>query len=344
MTSSDEGDHAVVSSHRIEVTLLGPVTVTVGHRPVGLGRQQQLLAASLFLEAGKWVPSDRLIARIWDEAPENARERIYDLIRNLRDALDAANPGIGRTVVRQRGGMYMAAVSPDRVDALRLRARLRDAQEANRQEDLRRAAEQYEEAVAQRSGTDLLQPDEPLAGLPGRRAEDMRRSLLTAYQAALFGRLEVGLRLGEHKLLLPTLGEVVAAYPHEERAAEIFMIALYHSRQQADALAEYRRLREELIKEFGAEPSNRLQQLHQRILNQDPGLDLPDTEQPSDTATPHADRAGTSGADTDPGAGSETAAPPWPLQPTSRNVTKVRKVVGGSGPMAIGSGACTNWF
>ena len=52
------------------------------------------------------------------------------------------------------------------------------------------------------------------------------------------------------------------------------MIALYRTGRQAEALGAYQRLRVALSDELGLDPSPAIEQLQQRILNQDPSLDL----------------------------------------------------------------------
>ena len=52
------------------------------------------------------------------------------------------------------------------------------------------------------------------------------------------------------------------------------MLALYRADRQADALGAFERARAILADELGIDPSPRLQELHARILRQDPGLDL----------------------------------------------------------------------
>ena len=54
----------------------------------------------------------------------------------------------------------------------------------------------------------------------------------------------------------------------------LLMLAFYREGGQAEALRAYQRVREILADELGIDPSPELVRLHQRALQQDPGLDL----------------------------------------------------------------------
>ncbi len=84
---------------------------------------------------------------------------------------------------------------------------------------------------------------------------------------------------------LETVGELerlVATHPLRERLRASLLLALYRSGRQAEALDAYQGARTILVDELGIEPNRSLRELHQRILNQDPVLDLPVSDQPRD--------------------------------------------------------------
>ena len=60
-----------------------------------------------------------------------------------------------------------------------------------------------------------------------------------------------------------------------ERLRAQFMLVLYRSGRQSEALAAYQDARHTLVEELGIEPGRPLRELHQAVLNQDPALDLP---------------------------------------------------------------------
>ena len=85
---------------------------------------------------------------------------------------------------------------------------------------------------------------------------------------------EAELALGQHAHLLERLERLVAEHPYRERFRAQLMLALYRCDRQADALQAYRDARRALADELGIEPGERLRELEQAILTQDPRLDL----------------------------------------------------------------------
>ena len=80
------------------------------------------------------------------------------------------------------------------------------------------------------------------------------------------------LRLGDVGDVIGELEAAVATYPFQESLWELLITALYRAGRQADALATYQRVKNQLAEELGLDPRPQLQELEQRILVQDPSL------------------------------------------------------------------------
>ncbi|HUU61039.1 MAG TPA: BTAD domain-containing putative transcriptional regulator, partial [Acidimicrobiia bacterium] len=107
------------------------------------------------------------------------------------------------------------------------------------------------------------------AGLEGRRLEELRLS-------ALEDRIGADLAAGRHAEVVPELEALTAEHPLRERLWAQYMVALYRSDRQAEALRAYQGLSTRLGEELGIEPSPDLRRLEESILLQDPDLDVPE--------------------------------------------------------------------
>jgi DNA-binding SARP family transcriptional activator len=248
----------------LRFAVLGPLHVSQNSAelPVRRGKPRKLLAA-LLLDAGRLVPTDRLVDVLWEgEAPPTARASLSNHVHALRRALD--DPG-GR-LVRTAVPGYLIDVSAGDLDVRVFEDRLRRGRTAHRGEDWALASGELGAALA-------LWRGEPLP--------DLRDGALFAEAAARWSeqrlqalewRIDSDLRLGQHQDVIAELFELAAAHPLRESFAGLLMVACYQSGRQADALSVYRRSRQGLIDELGAEPGRGMQDLHQRILAGDPAL------------------------------------------------------------------------
>ncbi len=117
-------------------------------------------------------------------------------------------------------------------------------------------------------------------------AEAERARLEQLHHGALEERIAADLELGRHAELLPELEALVATHPYRERLRREYMLALYRSGRQADALEAYRQARRILVDELGIEPGAELQELERAILRQDPALALPVSRAKSNIPAP----------------------------------------------------------
>ncbi len=217
----------------------------------------------LLIHRGEVLSTDRLIDELWGEqAPSSAIKIVQGYISQLRKAL-------GDDVILTRGHGYLLAVESERVDACRFEALVAGGQSALAAGDAASADRRLGEALA-------LWRGEPLADFAYERfAQGEIARLGQARLAALEGRIDARLALGEHARLVGELEALVREHPSRERLVGQLMVALYRSGRQADALESYRVARRRLVDELGLEPGRELQELERAILAQDPALDAP---------------------------------------------------------------------
>ena len=243
----------------LDFRILGPLEVVGEHGPVSLGGpKQRATLAILLLNVNRVVSVDRLADDLYSgAAPVTAVTQVQRQISELRKAL-----GSDSAIATQPPG-YVIRLAPEQLDLHRFE---RLADESSRTEP-QLAAELLREALGLWRGEALADLTyEPFARPAIERLEELRL-------AALEQRLEAELALGRHAEITAELEQLVAEHPLRERLQGHLMLALYRSGRQAEALEVYRAAREQLVGEFGLEPSPALHELERAILAQDPSLD-----------------------------------------------------------------------
>ncbi len=245
----------------MEFLVLGSLEVTREGRPVGLGGpKQRLVLAHLLIRANRLVPADTLIEEIWgEEPPEAARSALQAYVSRLRKAL-----GDGRIEGRPPG--YVLRTESDEVDATRFESLVQRAAD-HEGGDPTRAADLLDQALGLWRGPPLADlADEPSLAPEVARLEGL---LLAAREDRIDAALELG-----RPVDVAELERLTVEHPLRERLWGQLMLALYRTGRQAEALDAYRRAREVLTGELGIDPSPDLQRLHERVLRQDPLLEL----------------------------------------------------------------------
>jgi DNA-binding SARP family transcriptional activator len=243
----------------MEFRILGPLEAEAdGRRLTVGGTKQRALLAVLLLNANRVVPTERLIDELWDdEPPDTARKAVQVYVSKLRRLL-------GADVLVTRSPGYLVQLEPGMLDLDRFEALRQDARKA----DPADAADKLREALALFRGRPLADfAQERFAQGEISRIEELRLD-------ALEERIEVDLRLGRHAELVGELDALVNEHPLRDRLCRQRMLALYRCGRQAEALEAYQAERRALVEELGIEPGRELRELHQRILNQDPALEL----------------------------------------------------------------------
>ena len=259
----------------MEFRILGPLEALEEGRVVGLGgtRQRALLAVFL-LHRGETLSTDRLIDELWGErAPATATKSLQVYISRLRKALaeGAGDPAAGVIVTRDYG--YELRLDPERLDAHRFERLVGEGRSDLDAGRPRPAASALEGALSLWRGPPLADlAYEPFAQQEVARLDDLRLEALETL-------IEAKLELGAHAELVGRLQALIGEHPFRERLRAQLMLALYRCDRQADALQAYQDARLALVEELGIEPSDRLRDLEQAILAQDPKLQLTAAEE-----------------------------------------------------------------
>jgi predicted ATPase/DNA-binding SARP family transcriptional activator len=245
--------------------LLGPFRVTVGDQPLKLGSpQQQKLLAILCALPNENVSADRLVDELWGESPPpSAHHLIQVYVSRLRKTLGTHSAEVH---IDRHGTGYALHVDPEQVDAARMEAL------ATRARDL------DEEAVDAKTRL-LLEATEMWVGPPFGDLKDESITLQSEstrltelYVGLLEERIRIDLNAGRHQRVLDELKRLTSEYPYREAIWELWMLALYRSGRQAEALRAYQALQRTLGEDLGIVPSPSAAELENRILLQDPGL------------------------------------------------------------------------
>jgi len=245
----------------VRFRILGSLEITDdAGQPVAITRRLHRSAlALLLLNAGQPCSSGSLAAGLWAEDPPLSPDvSIRSCVYGIRKAL----PDPGRLRTHPSG--YLIATGPGELDVDDFRDLARRGREAMDGGDPRLAATLLSHAAD-------LWSDPPLADLP---AVPARERLLAQRKETADALTDARLAAGEHRQVLTDLRAVVAADPLHEHAWAQLIIALYRSGARTEALAAFGRLRMTLISAYGIDPGPELQELHQRVLADDPGLML----------------------------------------------------------------------
>jgi branched-chain amino acid transport system substrate-binding protein len=239
--------------------------VLEGERALVLGgtRQRSVLAL-LLLDRGQTVSSDRLIDELWgDSPPADAQTALQQHVSRLRKALEP------HAVLVTRAPGYALEIAPEHVDLERFRVLRAQGQAELESGSADEAGRTLRRALGLWRGSPLSDlGNESFATTAARDLEDERLSALEV-------RIDADLACGRHAELVGELTLLVRAHPLRERLRAQFMLALYRSGRQSDALEAYADARQTLVADLGLEPGPELQALQQAILIHDESLRAP---------------------------------------------------------------------
>jgi len=252
---------------RIEINVLGPLEVAVsGMSIVPTASKPSQLLAILALNAGRVVTVNSLTDEVWASNPPRSvvptlHTYILKLRRNLDMALADHSDLTSKDILITRRAGYLLNVEPTAVDAIRYERLSSAGRQAVNEGDHERASRTLAEALRLWRGPALADvPVGPQLAIEALRLDENRLGDLHL-------RIEADLKLGRHHQLLGELATLCVRHPMLENFCVQHMIALYRSGRQSQALAAYRRLRDEMVEQLGVEPSPRVRQLHHAILS-----------------------------------------------------------------------------
>jgi len=245
----------------MRIRILGPFQLNDGGQRITIsGARQRAVLADLLLYANEVVPSEQLLVDIWGEdAPLSAANALQAAVSRLRRLLPP-----GRLITTAPG--YMLRIFPAELDAAQFEQLIFEGRDVLAAGGAAEAAQLLDQAMALWHGPPLADfRYEPFAQAEIARLEELQL-------ACQEERNEAHLALGSAGALTAELGRMVADHPLRERLRGQFMLALYRSGRQTEALETYREFRNVLREELGLEPSVALRELEAAILRHDPVL------------------------------------------------------------------------
>ncbi|MFF1925812.1 BTAD domain-containing putative transcriptional regulator [Streptomyces sp. NPDC058221] len=227
----------------------------------------EAVLALLLVRAGQVVSMDALVAQIWgDRAPRRVIASLQVYVSNLRKLL--ASPERDDSPIVTRAPGYLLDLSDGELDLHDFQQFLQIGKEHARAQRHEQAVEAFQKALAlcrgsAFSGIEDIQAVRSFAAW----CEELR---LECSELMFDSKLA----LGEHRDLIGDLHALVTDYPLREAFHRQLMLALYRSDRQADALAAYRSLHDNLYHELGLAPCRGLRDLQQAILASDSRLEF----------------------------------------------------------------------
>ncbi|WP_165554423.1 BTAD domain-containing putative transcriptional regulator [Kribbella capetownensis] len=248
----------------VRIDVLGPLRACRDGEPIDLGSsKQQGVLATLLLSANSTVTPERILAAVWpdDARPDNGSNVVQKYVAGLRKALDPDRaPRSAGEVLTLTDAGYRLEVPPRGSDLDEFTGRITRARELRVGGELERAAEELESALR-------LWRGEALRGFVGPVFDSARDRLNDDRASALEDHAEILLTLGRLDALIESLPAQINEFPLRERLRAVQMEALFRSGRRAEALAAYAEIRRLLVDQYGIEPSQDLQSLYARLLD-----------------------------------------------------------------------------
>ncbi|WP_067464456.1 AfsR/SARP family transcriptional regulator [Nocardia amamiensis] len=246
----------------MEFRMLGALEIRAdGDRIVLGGITRRAVLGYLLLHDNQVVATSRIRDALWHgDPPPTARKIVQNAVSAIRKTLPDGD-GAPRLLTEAPG--YRLRVDPESIDLHRFRRSSRLGRAALAAGAAERGRVLLRAAVGMWSGDALADLVE--GGMLWNELTALEDERLTVHEDCL----EAELACGRHREITPELEMLTTTTPLREGFHRQYMLALYRSGRQADALAVYHRSRAALVDSLGIEPGRELQRLYQLILEQD---------------------------------------------------------------------------
>lgn len=257
---------------RARFTVLGLLAISDSRETVVLQPSKPAaLLAALLVRPNTVVSVESLQRVIWgEETPATAKAALHTCVLRLRRLF--GRYGISGSTIEAVPGGYRMAADAETLDLLRFRSLLgqaaAEADPATELALLRSASALWQMPVLTNVNSASLHRDD----VP-RLTEEWLRTAERIF--------DIELALGRCREVLAELRPVAHSHPVHERFWEQLVEALYRTGRRAEALAEYRRVKDHLLEELGVDPGPALQRLELVILRGE-SPDTPADDPPED--------------------------------------------------------------
>jgi DNA-binding SARP family transcriptional activator len=249
----------------IELGILGPLLLVVDGAELRIGTpKQRAVMAMLVINRNRPVSIDALMTAAWEQSPpQGARASIHSYVSNLRRLFGDAGSS-GRSVLVNAPPGYQLCVPDTQIDLGRFIAEKTAGVHAAAAGQFEKASKHLVAALAEwrGEGLDDLHDFQFATTFATTLAEDK----ITAHTALA----ESEIACGRASAVLGELEALAASHPYREPLWAQLITAYYLAGRQSDALSAYRKLRLCLADALGVDPYPAVQELHGRILRQEP--------------------------------------------------------------------------
>ena len=248
----------MTSRSQVSYGVLGSLSACVGATEISIPtRRARGVLGCLLLEPGRFVRLSSLVGALYGSEPvKSAINQVHRGVGELRK--------LGIPIVSGPKSFKLDA-SAASVDCYQFRDQIELASTAVSRSDLNLGREIYQKALELWRGS-------AFEGLAGSTFESAARYWDELRVIAEQAYIEVELKLGSFRTILPRVVMLNMKHPRNETFLGQLMLALYQSGRTTEALEAYTRFARDLADELGVSPGPGLSSLQVQILQQDPSL------------------------------------------------------------------------